>query len=196
MPDWIFTVEARNLDQRIDTRGFVERLRRDPQVAFVLSDESGQGPIQFNIRVTFVPGFNQPLSQELYEVYLRHRLSELSPNLNGDVLPRGFAEPLRRNRDYQSSARPVFLVDQLPDGILPAFQVDEVPQGNPRSSLDRLAEAPLRPDSMFMDQRDYDDLVQWANSVGHVPPTRDAVASTVTPEPESPSFWERLLNDE
>jgi hypothetical protein len=144
MPDLTLIIQAHSLDQRIDIRGFIESLRRDPQVAFVLSDEVRTGFTQFTIQVTFVPGFERPLSQELYEVYLQNQPQlpdepvELRPNLNGDVFPpiqRFFGtqrgEPLRRGRDYQSAARRTFLVDEV-------SLVSTTPEPDPPSFWERL----------------------------------------------------------
>lgn len=64
--------------------------------------------------------FTPELRQQLIQQYLGN------PEVR-QRLAASFANPIRRNRDYQAIGRRTFLVEQIPDGALPVYDRDPLP---------------------------------------------------------------------
>ena len=188
MPDVYLRLPYRSIDDRINTRTMLVELRGDPNVLHVATRPM-DGVLVTTVTVS--DSFTWPSGPDrTFEIFDNYRIDrpdaepELAPNQNGDAFPplqRFFGalqgEPLRRNRDYQATRRPVFLVDEIPFEAFPTSQVD------PRVPV-------------LMDQRDYDDLIHWASNVIQTKSVLPQPEIAATPEPEPPTFWDRLLKDE
>jgi hypothetical protein len=124
------------VDVRIRVRSLIARLREDPAVLNVRTiPVHGQRDI-LPVNITLGPGFERPsdshLTDEVEQALIRapeppeppRPPRSLQETINAMLIPRveremntrrNWADPIRRNIDYQGTARRTFLLDSLPD---------------------------------------------------------------------------------
>ena len=136
-----------DLDARVEARGLLEIIRRDPGVlaatfrllagVWVLSIDTGpnapgswEGPVRRLCNVVEPPEEHalRDYGPPEEPVPLRERILREYLQFGGaNRLAQTMAAPIRNRIDYVGTARRIFAVDELPQGALPVIAQDGVP---------------------------------------------------------------------
>lgn len=120
--EWAFTFPLLSQDDLINFRGIVDIIRREyanvvAQYDVSVPPDGGLGIARLTLR--FAPGYD-PRANPFFCRLIENQAAR--DTVDGE--PAWQPPPGWRNLDYVSTSRPVFLVDEIPDGAVPTFDRD------------------------------------------------------------------------